>query len=434
MLSSCIEAIEATYGTTRAAGIVVPLNVRSSEAELAWAFENSRPRVVVTDENSLIKVRGAIDGVRSPTEPLPVIVTVAGPSNRSMAACTTATKLGTGLEIVQYDDWVTDTLHPTFQQHFSLDNLDLEEPAYLHYTTGTTGQPKGVVSSQRAWMWTAVNSYVSSLGLADTDMIFWPLPLFHAFGQSVCVIGTLAVGATTHLVGEAMLLDELLQHRQSTIIAGAPPIFREIATNEAARERLPQLRPRACISAGSAPPRGLSSQIKKLFDVHIINHYGCTECGCIATHSPEDVGCEASCGEPIPGVEVQIRHVKDDGEIAHEVEDGEEGEICVRTPSFMLGYTDDCNGDLNPYLPVLQDGWYRTGDLGFQSELNLSTNRKTLTVTGRLKELIIRGGENIHPLQVEMALRTCPEVNDVVVTGLPHDSKSPHPPPPNQFN
>ena len=264
-------------------------------------------------------------------------------------------------------------------------------------------------------MWSAVASYIHSLRLTCDDKIFWPLPLFHAFGHSLCIVGTLAVGASTHLVGNQPLLESLLLNPESTVIAGAPTTFRELVTDAAAKESLSLIRPRACVSAGAATPPGLSPHVEALF---LINHYGCTECGLIATSGPGDANCGDSCGPPVQGVDVQVRLLTEDGELSTEAGYGDEGEICVRTPSFMLRYHDD---DL--LTPKTADGWYRTGDLGRWIRTGPGISQRLLQVTGRLKELIIRGGENIHPGEVEWPLRECPGVADVVASGVPHASK-----------
>ncbi|KAL4955364.1 hypothetical protein BDW69DRAFT_182661 [Aspergillus filifer] len=382
MLGSCVEAVESIFAIARASAVGVPLDPRSSQAELAKTLKRSCADVVFTDSQRLIRVRAAIP------------VSDGGARGEGQVLW---------IDARRFEDWATGSASEDVIEA-PCDDLGLDEPAWLQYTTGTTGEPKGVLSSQRAWMWTVVASNIPSLGLTSSDKLFWPLPLFHAFGHSLCTIGTLAIGATTHLAGDEPQVDSLQRHTETTIIAGAPASFRELA-----REVLSLIQPRACVNAGAAPPAGLSAGVEALFGTSLINHYGCTECGLIATTSPGDSYGEDSCGPVVPGIDVQIRAVTSDGQLSGEVAVGEEGEICVRTPSFMLGYD---GNDL--VCSQTEDGWYRTGDLGRMKQ-------KILTVTGRLKELIICGGKNIHPGEVEEALRTCPDVADVIVTGLPHD-------------
>lgn len=414
VLGSCIEAIESIFAITRAAAVGVPLDPRASQAELARILETSEAHVIITDSHRFNRVCAAISAGKAKINTKITVVVV---KKEPCSADPRESVQVEGLTAERYEDWSTHTLNPDSEPQKPLDDLSLDEPAWLHYTTGTTGYPKGVLSCQRAWMWSAVNSYIPSLGLASTDKIFWPLPLFHAFGHSLCIIGTLAVGASTHLVGDEPLLDSLRLRRETTIIAGAPTSFREL-TQHAAQGDLAFIRPRACVNAGAAAPAGLSAQVEKFLGVPLINHYGCTECGLIATTGPGDRYPEESCGPVVKGIDVQVRGLTTDGQVSAEVMDGDEGEICVRTPSFMLGYDDG-----NLPLSKTEDGWHRTGDLGYLTETGPDGGQRILTVTGRLKELIIRGGENIHPGEVERAVRAAPGVADVVVTGLPDDCK-----------
>ncbi|KAJ5186314.1 polyketide synthase type 1 [Penicillium cf. viridicatum] len=412
VLGSCIEAIESIFAITRAAAIGVPLDPRASQAELARILKNSEARVVITDSHRYDRVCAAISAGKAKINTKITIVVV---SKGHLLENPRESVEVEGLTTERYENWFTHNLNHALEHQKPLDDLSLDEPAWLHYTTGTTGYPKGVLSCQRAWMWSAVNSYIPSLGLSSTDRIFWPLPLFHAFGHSLCIIGTLAVGASTYLVGDEPLLESIRLRQETTIIAGAPTSFREL-TQSSAQEALASVRPRACINAGAAAPVGLSTQVEKFLGVPLINHYGCTECGLIATTGPGDRYPEESCGPVVKGTDVQVRGLTKDGQVSAEVVDGDEGEICVRTPSFMLGYNDS-----NLPLPKTEDGWYRTGDLGLLTKTGRDAGQRTLTVTGRLKELIIRGGENIHPGEVERAVRAASGVSDVVVSGLPHD-------------
>ncbi len=376
VLGSRIEAVESALAITRASAIGVPLDPRSSEAELAEALEDSGARMVVTDGQRFGRVRAAA-GART------MIVLVAPDVPEGC---------------LRYDDMAErDARRP------ARDDLGPDEPAWLHYTSGTTGDRKGVLSCQRAWLWSASASYAPALGITAADCLFWPLPLYHALGHSLCVIGTVAVGASAHLPGDDPLLDSL-RSRPVTMIAGVPATYHELAA--AARTASPPLpRPRACITAGAPATAELSAEIEELFGVPLLNRYGCTEfCGAIAANSAGDTYLEDSCGLPLPGVDLRLVQP---GRMT-DVADGEEGEIWVRGPSLMLGYH---NVSQTPFT----DGWYRTGDLGRR------IGSGHLTVTGRLKELIIRGGENIHPAEVERVLLGCPGVVDAVVAGVPHD-------------
>ncbi|KAJ5717627.1 polyketide synthase type 1 [Penicillium malachiteum] len=380
VLSSSIEAIESNFAITRAAAVGVPLDARSSQAELTRAFESSHAQVIITDHKRMSRVYAAISEIENIEQKVIILVV-----NKEGITIESSTEVE-GIIVEQYEDWsrqdlTTSNLNLNHHHQLPLDNLGLNEPAWLFHTIGTTGHAKGVFISQYAFMWTAVNSLqaATSLNLTAADKIFWPLPLFHAFGHSLCVIGALSVGASAHLVGDQPLLDSLLQSKESTIIGGAPAIFQEI-TKSLARQALAEIQPRICISAGAAAPTRLSAEVESF------------------SGAPGGVYPEVSCGSVPKGVDVQIRTLGPGGQILAEAADGDEGEICVQSPSFMLGYND-----------------------GSLSSSTVEDEQRILTVTGRIKELIIRGGENIHPLEVEDALRGSPGVADVVVTGVPHE-------------
>lgn len=429
VLPGCIEAVESTYAVARASAVGVPLDPRSSGAELSRALKHSDARVVITDHRRLNRVRVAVDALSAgaDTRDLLIVLVAPGPDldlgggvDVNIAALIRAPKeserrgLSPNTKIVRFEHWAG---RPAPQR--AADNLGLDEPAWLHYTTGTTGKPKGVVSSQRAYLWTAIVSYRRLLGMTSADTLFWPLPLFHSFGHSFPIIGTLVTGSSTYLPGDERPPDGLPRLPQKvTVIGGTPTTFQELVTALATRSAshassLP--RPRACICAGAPAPADLSGQVEELLGVPLLNHYGSSEsCGPVASHYPGDSFCQSSCGFPLPGIHVKLMDPHPERVETVEVADGYEGEIWIRSPSLMLGYDDD-NGDLQPPPLVTTDGWYRTGDLGRR------TGPGFLSVTGRLKELILRGGENIHPDEIERVLRACPGVADVVVAGVPHD-------------
>src|SRR6266700_5922019 len=374
-VGSRVEAVESTFAITRAGAVGVPLDPRSSVAELALALEDSGARLVFTDGQRLGRLRAA-----APATTTIVLAEAVAPG-----------------DCLRYED-----LAERAAARPAADCLSPDAPAWLHYTSGTTGGRKGVLSCQRAWLWSAT-AYASAIGISSRDRLLWPLPLFHAFGHSLCLMGTLAVGASAHLPGEEPLLDSL-HSTPVTMLAGVPTTYRELIGAARADARpLPRLR--VCITAGAPVPADLNAEATELLGVPLLNQYGSTEtCGAIAASRPGDPYVAGSCGPPVPGIDIRL---VDPVSMTDVPRDGE-GEIWVRGPSLMLGYRGD------PGTPF-SDGWYRTGDLGRR------ISRGHLTVTGRVKELIIRGGENIHPAEVERVLLACPGVADAVVTGIPHD-------------
>lgn len=410
ILESCVEAAESTYAITRAAAVGAPLDPRSTQAELSQAFKASGARVVITDRQQLQKVRDAFLEMMLDGETVFVVVVGMAPDAELKLGPTQAGMGHQNIEcvVVRYEEWVErDARQP------ARDDLGLDDAAWLHFTSGTTGERKGVLSSQRAWITSATNSYMVAYGLTPGDQLFWPLPLFYALGHSFCLIGTLIAGASAFLLGQAPLLESLRRQQNVSIIAGVPTIYREIVrmAEHTTGLRLPRLR--ACVTGGAAVPSRLDMEVENLLGAPLYNQYGCTEtCGPIAAKVPGTFDPPGSGMKILPGIEIRVVDAGPSSERHGDVADGDKGEIWVRSPSLMLRY-DGCSSQ-----PFTHDGWYRTGDLGHRRR---GSGLDVLELSGRLKELIIRGGEKIQPEELERVLRMCPGVADVAVTGVQHD-------------
>lgn len=389
VLGRCLEAVESVLAITRSGAVGVPLDPRSPPADLARVLEHSGARAIITDDRNLATVCAAAG------KECLLLVSTPKPSVEGAGEFKTE----------RYQDWAEDDDQST---NVELDNLGEDEEAFLHYTSGTTSLPKGVLSSQKSALWN-VKEVASVFGLSSGDRFFWPLPLFHILGHSLCIIATVFKGASAYLSDpDQLLLDNLLvaEVEETTIIAGAPATFHELVTAKASSSstlNLPKLR--ACMSAGAAASEALCNQVHELFNVLLLNNYGCTEaCGAIAV-SP--LGGEHGQGSlmPLPGWEIQL--MDQDG---NQVKPGEQGEVWVRGSGLMLKYYKD------PQSPFT-DGWFPTGDTGF---LSSSASGTELSLFGRKKELIIRGGENIQPAELEQVLLQHPGVADVAVAGILH--------------
>ena len=367
-LGNRVEAAEGCLAITRAAAIGVPLDPRSSRAELDRALTDSGARLVITDDAGMRLLDGA---------GIPVVR--AGDEYERLAG--------------------QDPPRP------AADGLGPDDPAWLLYTSGTTGHAMGVLSSQRAALWSPDVCYAKIFGLSPADQLLWPLPMFHSFAHSLCVLGVLAAGARAHILADEDLL-AALRHREPTMLAGVPTTYHRLAA-AARADTSPEIgsRLRVAVTAGAPCPPALRAEITALLGVPLINAYGSTEtCGMIAVTRPGDPYVPGSCGPPLPGVDVRLV----DPRTLADAPEGSEGEIWVRGPNLMLGYHD-------PAVRSFTDGWYRTGDLG------RCAGPGHLAVTGRVREVIVRGGENIHPAEVEQVLLACPGVADAVVAGVPHD-------------
>ncbi|MEU2281909.1 type I polyketide synthase [Streptomyces sp. NPDC013178] len=387
-LGNCVEMVESCLAVLRAGMVGVPLNPRSSDAELAHFLQDSGAAFVITDAAHLAQLRR----LAPPYDALDLLVTGTGTIPDGAQLFRSAVESEGPAEI---------------------DLLGLDDPAWMLYTSGTTHRPKGVLSTQRAALWSVAACYAPIFGLSPDDRLLWPLPLFHSFGHSLAILGVTAVGAGARIAGDLLapggLRQELLTAYEGlggpfTMLAGVPATYHRLV--DSAGDAPPALR--MCVVAGAPSGPALRVAVEETLGAPLLDAYGSTEtCGMIAVNRPEGPRIDGSCGPPVPGMDVRV---VDPGS-GEDVQDRAEGEVWVRGPSLMTGYHEQPEAT----AAALRDGWYRTGDLGRRVE------HGHLELTGRVSELIIRGGENIHPTEIEQALSQCPGVSEAVVVGVPHD-------------
>lgn len=270
-------------------------------------------------------------------------------------------------------------------------------PAALVYTTGTTGRPKGVMLSHRNLLFVAAVS--SRLrGLAPGDLAYGVLPVSHVYGLSSVLLGTLQAGACLQLAPrftpQAML--EAIRDGGLTIVQGVPAMYArllELCAAEGIRAPLGS-KLRFAYAGGSPLDPTLKHEVEKLLGVPLHNGYGLTEAAPTVSQTRLDAPrADTSVGHAIPGVEVRL---------------GKDGQLFVRGPNVMQGYYRDPAGT----RAVLDDdGWLDTGDLARQDPDG------ALFIDGRSKELIIRSGFKVYPLEVETVLNAHPAVTQSAVVG-----------------
>ncbi|MFJ7044361.1 SDR family NAD(P)-dependent oxidoreductase [Streptomyces sp. NPDC101112] len=377
LLGNRVEMVESYLGVNRAGCVGVPVNPHSSDAELLHVLTDSDAHAVITDTAHAEQVRALL-----PAGPRHLVV------------------VGDHPDAVSYEDLVT--REPAVPAR---DDLGLDEPAYLLYTSGTTGRPKGVLVALRAVLWNAANCYAPIIGLSEADTLLWPLPLFHTFGYNLCVMAVTAVGASAHLVpgfSAAEVLREL-NSRPYTFLVGVPTVYHNLVqAAEAEQLTLPALR--VCIIAGAVTSAAFAESFEAAFGIWLTDNYGCTEMsGPMATMWPGGERVPGSCGLPVPGLSLRVV----DPDTGVDVPAGEVGEIWVSGPSVMLGYYNQPEATAK----AVHDGWYRTGDLAHRNDAGY------LFITGRRNDVIIRGGENVHPSEIEAVLAGVAGVRDAAVTG-----------------
>lgn len=404
LLPNSVDWIEASFATTRAGAVSVPISYDSSVPEILYRLGDADCRAIITtDERSelIARLRSEVSGLAT------TILTGRG------------SKRGDGL---RFSD-----LAKTAPNSQPRDPSNIDEPAYIIYTSGTTGRAKGVLLTVRGMLWVTAACWAPICGLSDKDSVLSPLPLFHSYALNLSVLSILATGASEYIMEKFSTADALalLKTGDYTLMPGVPTMFHYLLQraredeSKAASSRsffsrsksppssakLPNLR--MCISAGAIMPATLNREFEAYFSVPLLDGYGITETSTMVTMNwPIGGRVLGSCGIPLPGLAVRIL----DPASGHDAPPGAEGELIVRGPNVMLGY----HNKPAETQAALRDGWYRTGDLARSDENGF------LTITGRLKELIIRGGQNIAPAEIEEAVNQFASVLDSAVVGVPH--------------
>jgi len=288
--------------------------------------------------------------------------------------------------------------------------LQFDDPVNIQYTSGTTGSPKGATLSHHNIL---NNGFFIGEALAYTagDRICLPVPFYHCFG---CVLGNLAAlthGSAVVLPGEAFDADAVLravETERCTSLYGVPTMFIAELDSPCARYRLDSLR--TGIMAGSpCPIEVMRRVIDRMHMPDVTIAYGMTETSPVSFQSAMDDPVErrvSTVGSIHPHLECKIV----DPQSGHVVPRGEAGELCTRGYAVMLGYWDD---QAATDAAIDRARWMHTGDLAVMRDDG------AVNIVGRLKDMIIRGGENIYPREIEEFLYTHPAVSDVQVIGVP---------------
>lgn len=288
-----------------------------------------------------------------------------------------------------------------------LDANIFDRVAALIYTSGTTGLPKGVMLTHRNLLFVAAIS-AKIRELVPEDRVYGILPMTHAVGLSVVLLGTLLSGATLYVVPrfDPMAARASLENDQLTVVLGVPAMFAQMLTYAKMRQlaslKFPHLR---IISSSGAPlDPAVKADVEKLFGLVLHNGYGVTECSPnIAQARIEEVPKGTSVGRVFPGIEVKL--VDSDRK---PVPAGEVGELWVRGPNVMKGYY---HAPEETAAAINAEGWFNTRDLARLEDGNL------LFIVGRTKDLIVRFGFNVYPAEVEAVFNAHPAVVRSAVIG-----------------
>jgi long-chain acyl-CoA synthetase len=369
-----IDFVTAYYGILARGAVVVPVAPMLVADEIAFLLEDSGARVaLVAADLATVVARGAADA---------------------------------GVEVLLLGSDAALAAEPEPRRAAS-EPLD---PAVLFYTSGTTGRPKGAVLTHFNLVMNAFTNAFTANHIVGDDVMFGCLPLFHTFGQTVALNGTFLVGGRLILQPrfEPDAALRLMVEHDVTAFLGVPTMYMALLTAARAGAPLPRLR--LCVSGGAPLPVTVLEEFNATFGAEIQEGYGLSETSPTATVNQRELGIEpGSIGHPIWGVEVEIADPDIDDAIVFKDVD-EVGEIVIRGHDVFAGY----HGRPEATAAAIVDGWFRSGDLGSKDL------RGFIRIVDRKKDLILRGGYNVYPREVEEVLVRHPDVEQVAVVGVPH--------------
>jgi fatty-acyl-CoA synthase len=405
------EWVYTQYGSAKAGAVLVTVNTNYKSAELEYLLRQS-------DTTTLLLT----DGVREKNEYIEIINRVC-PTLKDSEPGKLNEKELPGLKNIIYlgkekipgmynwDDILEmgETVSDEALRE-RLDSLDPDEPVNMQYTSGTTGFPKGVMLTHTNLIGNAM-SMAECMKLTPDDAMCIPVPFFHCFG---CVIGTLCcmVSGTTMAPVVSFDAAEVLKTIQASgcsVILGVPTMFiaelEEMDKNGYDTSTL-----RTGVMAGSLCPMEIMKRVVEDMGAHEMSIvYGQTEASPGITQTRPEDSLEirvSTVGRALPNVEVKIVDIA----TGEEMPPGEQGELCARGYNVMKGYY---KMPEETSKAIDDDGWLHTGDLAVMDENGYCR------ITGRIKDMIIRGGENIYPKEIEEFLYTNEKIRDVQVVGIP---------------
>lgn len=370
---NCLEWTIFYYGVIKAGAVAVTVSSLSTHAELEQVIGDAAPKCIFTTEDKM----AALEGLRSPG-PLEKIISPNG-------------------------DLSFGRLCESGTEAFEAIDCDRNDTAAILFTGGTTGIPKGVMLSHENIL-SAIGNVVFNERSTASDRALCFLPFNHVFAQMHIMNATLLSGGCLELI-PAFDLERVLDITAAggvTKLYAVPTVYVRLLSVENLREKLGAVR--YCFSAAASMARELVIQWKEKTGRNIHEAYGMTESASMVTYNHYHRHLVGSVGTPVGTTEVRILDAE-----GHPLERGHEGEICIRGRNIMSGYLNRPEETQSAFW----GDWFRSGDIGFLDSGGY------LFIVDRLKDLIITGGENVYPREIEEVLYTLPEVEECAVIGLP---------------
>jgi long-chain acyl-CoA synthetase len=363
----------AYYGVLRAGAVVVPMNVLLKDRETGYYLSDSKAKAVIAWHEFAPAAQAGANAAGAQC-----IVVTPGEFEELIGA---AEPLD---ELAERED--TDT-------------------AVILYTSGTTGTPKGAELTH-ANLRRNVATVVEMLRLGPDDVVLGALPLFHAFGQTAGLNAAIAAGGCLTLIhrfSPAKALS-IIERDHVTVFEGVPTMFAAMLHSlPLADQHADTASLRLCVSGGAAMPVEVMRGFEDAFDAIVLEGYGLSETSPVASFNPPDRARKpGSIGTPVAGVEMKLVEKNEDGV----------GEIAIRGHNVMKGYWNRPDATA---AAIDSDGWFRTGDLARIDDDGY------FFIVDRSKDMIIRGGYNVYPREIEEVLYEHPAVREAAVVGVPDD-------------
>jgi long-chain acyl-CoA synthetase len=286
-----------------------------------------------------------------------------------------------------------------------------DDPAVILYTSGTTGNPKGVTLSHKNLHFQCNTVVTSLIPFSHEDRVINVLPLYHVYGLSNGLVVCANIGACLVMIPQyspQALLDTIAESK-ATIMPAIPSMYQHLLTIARSRKASIPKSLKFCVSGGAPLPLSVLREFMSVFDANILEGYGLTEtASSVCCNGVDGVFKESSIGRPAAGVEMRIVDENDD-----DVPQGDAGEIAIRSDTVTIGYW---NNEEETAAALNAEGWFHTGDLGYVDPDGF------FFITDRKKDLIIRGGFNISPREVEEVLMLHPKIVDAAVVAG-HDKR-----------
>ncbi|MFB6166428.1 MAG: long-chain fatty acid--CoA ligase [Haloarculaceae archaeon] len=389
------------FGTLRAGGIVVPMNPQYKSREISHLLDDSGAKAVVALADLVPQVREVQDDTSVET-----VVSVGGDAESAVA----------------FEDFLADEELPIVER-------DDDDVAVQPYTSGTTGKPKGVLLTHGNITFTARASVeIMPDGVEDTDTFLGVLPLFHIYGMTVTMIATLFFGGTYRPVPEwdAQEAARIIEEEDITVMHGVPAMYNDIV-NQPNADEFDLSSIRFTNSGGASIPIEVIDRFEELFDVQLNEGYGLTETSPVTHANRPDARRKGSIGKTLPGVESKIVDgsfetvpTVESGPVDEEEADLDEitGELVIHGPNVMKGYYELPGANEGAFTEDAEGKrWFHTGDVGYWDEDGY------FYVVDREKHMIVTGGYNVYPREVEELLFEHPDVADAAVVGIPDERR-----------